>query len=280
MEKTKILVCCHKKDVMATSEPYLPIHCGKALSQLDLGIIGDDTGDNISRKNPNYCELTAMYWAWKNLKDVDIIGLCHYRRYFDFHKQCRRVVHSVNFPSEDFEKIDLSVPQKIIDKIRKGYVVVRKPRCLTYNLVMDFATIHYYHDYKIVGSVIGEKHPDTLPAFNHVMWQRNYNHSHNMFIMRWQDFDEYCTWLFSVLEDVEKCTDISHYDAYQARLFGYLGEYLLDVWLYATKRKTVERPIIFISDDPEEGIDRSALNYLQRRFRGWLATQISCPRKF
>ena len=83
---TKILVCCHKKDVMATHEPYMPIHVGKALHpELDLGIQGDNTGDNISEKNGSYCELTGMYWAWKNLKDVDIIGLCHYRRYFDFY---------------------------------------------------------------------------------------------------------------------------------------------------------------------------------------------------
>ena len=61
---------------------FLPIQVGRAISSVDLGIQGDDTGDNISWKNRNYCELTALYWAWKNLKEVDIIGLCHYRRYF------------------------------------------------------------------------------------------------------------------------------------------------------------------------------------------------------
>ena len=83
--KVKILVACHKKDVMATQYPYEPIHVGKDLHlDIDLGIITDNTGDNISNKNASYCELTAMYWAWKNLKDVDVIGLCHYRRYFSF----------------------------------------------------------------------------------------------------------------------------------------------------------------------------------------------------
>ena len=85
----KILVCCHKQDVCATEPPYFPIQVGKAISQVDLGIQGDDTGDNISHKNASYCELTGMYWAWKNLKDVDVIGLCHYRRYFDFYGQCK-----------------------------------------------------------------------------------------------------------------------------------------------------------------------------------------------
>lgn len=280
MKNVKILVCCHKKDVMATSEPYLPIHCGKALSQLDLGIIGDDTGDNISRKNPNYCELTAMYWAWKNLKDVDIIGLCHYRRYFDFHKQCRRVVPSTFFPEKDFAKLDLTIPDEVLRRVWGGYVVVCKPRCFMYNLMFDYAWYHISDDMKTLERLMKEKYPRESKAFNHVMHQRNYFHARNMFIMRWQDFDKYCSWLFAVLADVEQRTDISHYNPMQARIYGFMSERLLDVWLCANHSKIDERPVIFIADGPEEGVERTALSHLQRRFRGWLATQISCPRKF
>ena len=82
--KVKILVCCHKEAYVPNDDIYLPIHVGKAISKKDLGFQGDDEGDNISYKNPHYCELTALYWAWKNLRNVDYIGLCHYRRYFDF----------------------------------------------------------------------------------------------------------------------------------------------------------------------------------------------------
>ena len=84
MSKSKIIVCAHKKDFVMDNELYMPLQVGKATSKVDLGFQGDDTGDNISAKNPNYCELTGLYWAWKNLKDVDYIGLAHYRRYFDF----------------------------------------------------------------------------------------------------------------------------------------------------------------------------------------------------
>ena len=80
----KIIVCCHKKDIFKESDIYKPIHVGKAISNIELGIQGDDTDENISSKNASYCELTGMYWAWKNLKNTDYIGLCHYRRYFDF----------------------------------------------------------------------------------------------------------------------------------------------------------------------------------------------------
>ena len=80
----KILVVHHKKDKVYKDDIYTPIHAGKSLSNLELDMIGDDTGYNISEKNPYYCELTALYWAWKNLHDIDYLGLCHYRRYFDF----------------------------------------------------------------------------------------------------------------------------------------------------------------------------------------------------
>ena len=122
----KILVCCHKKDVFATQYPYLPIQVGKAISNIDLGIRGDDTGDNISNKNASYCEMTGMYWAWKNLKNVDVIGLCHYRRYFDFHGQCDSVFPTTNFPTDSFDKIDLSIPDKVLNKIDSQHVVVSK----------------------------------------------------------------------------------------------------------------------------------------------------------
>ena len=82
--ETKILVCCHKPADIPDNGIFLPVHCGKALSDKDLGMTGDDTGDNISAKNPNYCELTALYWAWKNLKGTEYIGLYHYRRFFSF----------------------------------------------------------------------------------------------------------------------------------------------------------------------------------------------------
>lgn len=52
MSNIKVLVCIHKDDVYLKNKDYLPIHVGKALSNIDLGIQGDDTGDNISIKIP------------------------------------------------------------------------------------------------------------------------------------------------------------------------------------------------------------------------------------
>ena len=84
METAKILVCTHTDSFYLESDLYRPIHVGRALHpDLKFDFIGDNTGNHISDKNKSYCELTAHYWAWKNLQ-VDYIGFCHYRRYFDF----------------------------------------------------------------------------------------------------------------------------------------------------------------------------------------------------
>ena len=77
----KIIVATHKQFTMPEdAELYLPIHVGSEGKE-KLGYQCDNEGDNISNLNPYYCELTGLYWAWKNL-DCDYLGLVHYRRYF------------------------------------------------------------------------------------------------------------------------------------------------------------------------------------------------------
>ena len=76
----KIYIAAHKKANLPQKEGYVPIQVGSQLHD-DLGYLKDNQGDNISIKNPNYCELTGLYYIWKNTNS-DIIGLTHYRRYF------------------------------------------------------------------------------------------------------------------------------------------------------------------------------------------------------
>ena len=78
--KTKIFVCTHKPFDPPKDSMYIPLHVGHK-GKKDLGYIGDDTGIEISEKNPYYSELTGLYWAAHNCCDADIKGICHYRRY-------------------------------------------------------------------------------------------------------------------------------------------------------------------------------------------------------
>ena len=94
--------------------------------------------------------------------------------------------------------------------------------------------------------VIHEKYPQYMPSFEKVM-KRTWAHMFNMFIMKRKPLDEYCTWMFDVLSEVEKRTDISNYSDYEKRVYGFLSELLLDVWLEChSEYKTVEVNYVFM----------------------------------
>lgn len=247
----KILVATHKKYWMPSDEIYLPIHVGKENKQ-DLGYIGDNTGDNISLKNPNYCELTAVYWAWKNLK-ADYIGLVHYRRYFTKHnfRNCEKKKQDI-LTKTDFAAIlkdaDIIVPDK-----RKYYIETIRSH---YN------HSHYEKDLNETEQIIKELFPEYHSSFKKVM-ERTWAHMFNMFVMRKDYFDEYCKWLFTVLFELEKRIDISTYTVMEARVFGFISELLLDVWLETKQLNYKEVNVSFM--EKQNWLKKGGL-FLKRKF--------------
>ena len=247
---TKILVCCHKKDIMAVQEPYLPIQLGKSLTDADLGIATDDTGENISFKNHSYCELTGIYWAWKNLKGIDVIGLCHYRRYFDFHGVCQRYKPYTTFPSSYFHKANLSIPDSIINKAYNGILILPRKEHYPVSVLSHYNNGHSSFDIYAAKDIIKKNYDDKYSrAFWMALANSNKMNICNMFIMNWENFDAYCTWLFNILSEIEKRIDITNYSPYQQRLYGFLAERLFNVWIYAEKKMTKEYPMLFFSDE-------------------------------
>ncbi len=264
---TKILVSCHKQDVMLSNDPYMPIHVGKSLSNVELNIQTDNTGDNISEKNGSYCELTALYWAWKNLKDVDLIGLCHYRRYFDFHNQCRRFYPYTIFKSEKMDSLNYDVPEGVLSRVQQGKVVVA--RSISYNMPVfyNYCYAHNSADIKKVKKIIKESCDEKYTkAFDEVMLYSNELHPCNMFLMKWSDFDSYCSWLFPILEKADALVNTEHYDPYQKRVWGFMAERLFNVWLVAEKKDLINRPLIWIRDTPPR-INTPLPRYLLRLLR-------------
>ena len=254
-----IIVSCHKDDVKVSESPYLPIHVGKALSSQDLGIIGDNTGDNISCKNKSYCELTGLYWAWKNLKTISVIGLCHYRRYFDFHKQCLSILPYTKFESREMSKLNFSIPDKIIQAVKSGKVVAPRVMNNVGSLYNEYCITHYSEDLRVLEHVVKEKSNEVyIKAFDKVMQLTHKPMCYNMFIINWNDCDRYCSWLFGVLEEVEKRIDISNYSPVQKRVFGYMAERLFNVWVAAENKKIIHKPLMFIMDEKQG----SKVNYV------------------
>lgn len=249
----KIIVASHKKYWMPADDIYLPLHVGKE-GKADIGFIGDNTGDNISNKNANYCELTGLYWAWKNLP-AEYIGLCHYRRYFTHSNPCScSKKKQVILTKAEWEELLNEHPIIVPDK-RKYYIETNRSH---YN------HSHYAKDLDMTEKIIQEKYPQYSEAFSKVM-ERTWAHMFNMFVMRRDYFDEYCNWLFDVLQELEKRTDITDYDAVEARIYGYISELLLDVWLETNKLEYYEQNVAFL--EPQNWLKKGGV-FLKRKILG------------
>ena len=230
----KVLVATHKIYQMPTDNIYLPIYVG-ANKKEEIKFIGDNTGDNISEKNPYYCELTALYWAWKNMK-VEYLGLVHYRRHFtlkkiiprDEEKKFKIVLDSTQL-SDLLKQTDIILPKK-----RKYYIE---------NLYNHYKHTMYVEPLDETRNIIKEKYPDYIEEFDKLK-KRTSAHMFNMFIMKKDILDQYCEWLFNILFELENRIDIKKYDSFHARFFGRISELLLDVWINKNKYSYTEIKVI------------------------------------
>ncbi len=207
---TRIFVCTHKLFPEPGLTGYIPLNVGSALRP-DLGYERDDGGDNISAKNASFCEPTGLYYVWKNVK-CDVVGICHYRRFF----------------AEGEYYLSAAKAQEYL----KDYDVILPATGFPQgeNLRAHYKSLHYIKDLEKTREVLLRLYPEYGPAFDHVMSCTLFSVG-NMIITRKEIFDAYCEWLFDILFVVEKETDISSYDTFQARLYGYLSERLIRVWL-------------------------------------------------
>ena len=237
--KSEIYVVSHKKTKMPADSIYVPLQVGPAEENFP-GYVRDNTGDNISDKNKNYCELTAQYWAANN-RSADVKGLVHYRRFFSNGK-------SNFFGSLDKKYRDI-LNQKNLERYMSFHdMIVPKKR----NYYIETSWSHYEHvhhikDLEITRQVLANKYPEYLPSFDKLM-QKKAVHMFNMFIAKSDIFDSYTTWLIDVLEEVEKKTNISDYSDYEKRVFGFIGELLLDVWIDHHHINYTEVPVMFMGN--------------------------------
>ena len=238
----KILVCYHKPYAMPPLDDgtLLPIHVGKAISNIDLHMQGDNEVngqpcDNISEKNPNWCELTAIYWAWKNLKklypDIKYIGMSHYRRFFSFGNQ--RVANR-NIDELKNYRVDT---EKVVKILESGKIIAPKKYRVTITVGIAYCMVHMSSDYHACREIIRDDFPDYFPSFQKVFECGNDFYTANMFVMKYEDFTQYCEWLFSVLFKLEMKINPQNYDSYRRRVYGFLSERLFKVWLIRNKKK-------------------------------------------
>lgn len=222
--KIEIYIATHKEYSFPAIPEYIPIHVGKKRSSDDFGIIGDDKGDNISELNESFCELTALYWIWKN-SSAQIVGLVHYRRYLQgFNKgYCFK---GKNILSRD----------DILEQVEPNTVIVVNPRWLRsgykpfVSIKENFYSSHYRKDWELLKNLIATKYPEYYSAFE-VVESRKRMSGANMMVCNKKIFDEYCSWLFGILFELSNQINFEEYDSYQKRVFGFLSERLLNVYL-------------------------------------------------
>ena len=237
----KILICYHKKDVLLKDDVLTPIHVGRALAKERMqpddpelkwmlsNMIGDDTGDNISRKNASYNELTAIYWAWKNYKELGdpaYIGFMHYRRHFIFRKN-ESVVQRVNGMGENYLDYINYNPHNMVHLFDDCDYIAHIGR--VDEVYKHYKENHHIEDLDLALSILKEKHPSYAKTADDFLKMSKVNFC-NMFIMPKKMFFEYCEWLFSITEEFEKKVDLS-----EKRLF--ISERLTAIFIEQKKRE-------------------------------------------
>ena len=221
MPDIKIIIATTKKYRMPDDPVYMPLQVGAAMKKAaNTPYRKDNTGDNISTKNSSYCELTGIYWAWKNLK-ADYIGLVHYRRYFA----------SPESRGED-DPFDRIIGGEEVKRLLKTscIIVPKKRKYYIETLQSHYAHTHYVEQLDETGQVIRDLFPEYMESFERVMTQTA-GHMFNMMIMRKDVLDKYCEWLFTILPEVERRFPENNLGAYQGRYIGRIAELIFNVWL-------------------------------------------------
>ncbi len=225
-----LYIAAHKAFALPEAAGYVPLQVGAA-GKAALPYVPDNTGEHISEKNPHFCELTGLYWVWKNTDD-DYKGLVHYRRYFVRHGH-------------------LLTPADIHRTLDEADILLPRPEYLRENAYEEFS-LHSGHekDLQLLRRAVEQIDPAVLPAYDRVM-AGNRLSLYNMLVAPREVFDAYCSWLFAVLFALEEWVDMTGYTPYQQRLYGFLGERLLNVWVehkglrvaYARVKNTEQTPV-------------------------------------
>ena len=244
----KIIVATHKPYRMPQDSMYLPVQVGAA-GKDSIGFQRDDEHDNISEKNAGYCELTGLYWAWKNV-DADFIGLAHYRRHFSLQKKGDKFDRVLS--TQEAEALCAQCP-----------VLVAKRR----NYVIETIYSHYVHAHKKEGpdaliELIDREYP-AYSAACHTLFNRTWAHMFNMCVMRKDIFDGYCTWLFEVLGKLEQKLDLTGWNTTEQRVYGFMSEFMLDMYLMTHQISYQEIPVLFME---KQSMVKKALGVVKRKF--------------
>ena len=251
-DKVKIFVTYKDKHKIIKSDIITPIQTGRAIADEKFeGMIGDDTGDNISKDNPKYNELSAQYWVWKHYEEIgnpEYVGFMHYRRHFLFDdsvdlsekKTWLPGISLYRFECINKDYLKLLSDEKILSQLSDNSdVIVLRP----YNINLLSNNDLYMREHYI-STILGAKRinwdvfydviSDLYPQYKNILDKFTYGNKIvccNMFVMQRDIFKRCADFYFSILSEVDKRIDSSLYDSQELRFLGFLGEYILTLFV-------------------------------------------------
>lgn len=190
---------------------YVPLHVGRQGKE-DLGYLGDNLGENISELNPLYGELTGLYWIWQNVHDIDYMGLCHYRRYF------------LNERGRELTREDC------LRYLAEADVLVPRHGDCEGSYLAHYGRAHNRKDLEAVGRALKKMYPECSGAFDEAM-NGSIFFSGNLMIAGRNVLKAYAEWLFTIFAEASEKIDVSGYDSYHRRVYGFLSEQMLYVYM-------------------------------------------------
>lgn len=258
MNSATIFIVAHKPCDLPHDKVMRPIHVGRAVSlrkEKMAWMQGDDTGDNISSKNLQYCEMTAHYWIWKNVKDVEYVGVCHYRRFFG---------------------VDIT-EEKVSEMLADADVIMVEPSWHIDSVYAYFAKFMGAENMTILWRVMKKLSPEYTETLETICDGVKF-YPFNMLICRKHLFDEYCEWMFSILNECERFVKLSPYTNGQ-RALAYMSELLTGVYFIHRKLRIKTVPYIKVEDGQRMMVKRSAeeerlLNEYEAMLQGKLAQKV------
>ncbi len=241
--KVCIYVVGHKQFNMPVKDSmYTPLMVGNQHGAVPEGWLSDSTGTNISEKNPRYNELTGLYWIWKN-SNADIVGLCHYRRFFTTPAgKIRNVLtgRAGNFIDENCIKRILSSHDVILHNKTFTPGGNRKQLCIKENDSEEIRKSRLSKNIlDIMDIAFKAMYPEDYIIYEKVMNGR-YAHLLNIIICHKELLDQYCEWLFPLLYKIEAEIDRKFPGQKHTRCMGMIAERLLDVWVLKNKLRVKE----------------------------------------
>ena len=235
MGDIRLFVCCHRKENVPEHPLMRPIQVGAALSDRRFdGFQQDDEGENISLKNRSYCELTAQYWAWKNVK-ADYCGFFHYRRYLYPDTTAKRPYIIRTKPTDALlERLGYG---SFAELIRQYDLIAPIGEDMRVSVREHYQTAPHHRgkDLALAEEIVARRHPEMKAAMESYL-SGTVHYFGNMYIMRREMFADYCAWLFPILEEFDRHADLTGYSPQELRVDGYLAERLFGIYYTHMKR--------------------------------------------